>query len=369
MGTGMKKSVIVFAVIIAAGLILFAVNGGFDKSPAAYGTETFAGLIIASAGVCILLSILLSSLLRKMVKAANATNFLACQPIILFPYVYLVVLFIIAKVFLDAIDIPDLRNISADIVMDWINTIEGRIRSASDSSFWIIWLSAMIYPSLLIGSMICAFRLRPAELAPEKAAGMNIAIKALHIPSHIIHFNIGIIGLAASLVWSGILLFALFMGAITLAVSGTYALAVVTGMYRSHRIKGGTAALLAVLSYLPLADIIVSIVICVMANSRSDMQTAIPAQAAQYTPRPAQYTPQPAQQYTAAPAAQQGAAPIIGYDPQTGVPIYAQPVGYDPQTGAPIYAQPVGYDPQTGAPIFPPAVPQTSGTEIDPDGF
>jgi len=36
-----------------------------------------------------------------------------------------------------------------------------------------------------------------------------------------------------------------------------------------------------------------------------------------------------------------------------------QPIGYDPQTGAPIYAQPVqpqpiGYDPQTGAPIYQP---------------
>jgi hypothetical protein len=36
-----------------------------------------------------------------------------------------------------------------------------------------------------------------------------------------------------------------------------------------------------------------------------------------------------------------------------------QPIGYDPQTGAPIYAQPVqpqpiGFDPQTGAPIYQP---------------
>jgi len=36
-----------------------------------------------------------------------------------------------------------------------------------------------------------------------------------------------------------------------------------------------------------------------------------------------------------------------------------QPIGYDPQTGAPIYgqpaqAQPIGYDPQTGAPIYQP---------------
>ena len=28
-----------------------------------------------------------------------------------------------------------------------------------------------------------------------------------------------------------------------------------------------------------------------------------------------------------------GGAPIVGYDPQTGKPIYAQPMGYDPQTG------------------------------------
>ena len=33
-------------------------------------------------------------------------------------------------------------------------------------------------------------------------------------------------------------------------------------------------------------------------------------------------------------------APIVGYDPQTGKPIYAQLMGYDPQTGKPIYAQP-----------------------------
>ena len=30
-------------------------------------------------------------------------------------------------------------------------------------------------------------------------------------------------------------------------------------------------------------------------------------------------------------------APISGYDPQTGKPIYAKPKGFDPQTGKPIY--------------------------------
>ena len=32
-----------------------------------------------------------------------------------------------------------------------------------------------------------------------------------------------------------------------------------------------------------------------------------------------------------------GAAPITGYDPATGKPIYAKIKGYDPKTGAPIY--------------------------------
>lgn len=30
-------------------------------------------------------------------------------------------------------------------------------------------------------------------------------------------------------------------------------------------------------------------------------------------------------------------APVIGYDPNTGAPVYAKPYGYDPNTGAPIY--------------------------------
>ncbi len=30
-------------------------------------------------------------------------------------------------------------------------------------------------------------------------------------------------------------------------------------------------------------------------------------------------------------------APVVGYDPNTGAPVYAQPSGYDPNTGAPIY--------------------------------
>ena len=32
-------------------------------------------------------------------------------------------------------------------------------------------------------------------------------------------------------------------------------------------------------------------------------------------------------------------APVTGYDPATGKPIYAQPKGYDPKTGKPIYEE------------------------------
>lgn len=47
----------------------------------------------------------------------------------------------------------------------------------------------------------------------------------------------------------------------------------------------------------------------------------------------------------------------IGYDPQTGAPVYAQPVqaqpvGYDPQTGAPIYAQTGHMRPESQLPLI-----------------
>ncbi len=32
-----------------------------------------------------------------------------------------------------------------------------------------------------------------------------------------------------------------------------------------------------------------------------------------------------------------GSAPVVGYDPNTGAPIYARPAGFDPNTGAPVY--------------------------------
>ena len=32
-------------------------------------------------------------------------------------------------------------------------------------------------------------------------------------------------------------------------------------------------------------------------------------------------------------------APVAGYDPKTGKPIYAKPKGYDPKTGKPIFAE------------------------------
>ena len=32
-----------------------------------------------------------------------------------------------------------------------------------------------------------------------------------------------------------------------------------------------------------------------------------------------------------------GGAPVVGYDPKTGKPIYGKPVGFDPQTGEPIF--------------------------------
>jgi Domain of unknown function (DUF4190) len=47
----------------------------------------------------------------------------------------------------------------------------------------------------------------------------------------------------------------------------------------------------------------------------------------------------------------------IGYDPQTGAPIYGQPVqtqpvGYDPHTGAPIYGQPGYMRPESQLPLI-----------------
>ena len=75
---------------------------------------------------------------------------------------------------------------------------------------------------------------------------------------------------------------------------------------------------------------------------------------------PAQnFNPNPAPSYNPEPAPVE--PKIVGYDPDTGVPVYetAAPkiVGYDPNTGAPIYESAktpkiVGYDPNTGAPIY-----------------
>jgi hypothetical protein len=37
------------------------------------------------------------------------------------------------------------------------------------------------------------------------------------------------------------------------------------------------------------------------------------------------------------PGMMSGGAPVVGYDPKTGKPIYGKPKGFDPQTGEPIY--------------------------------
>lgn len=68
----------------------------------------------------------------------------------------------------------------------------------------------------------------------------------------------------------------------------------------------------------------------------------------------------------------------IGFDTQTGEPIYAdagavapQPIGFDTQTGEPIYAdvgavapQPIGFDTQTGEPIYAGGAPSTDEPTI-----
>ncbi len=90
-----------------------------------------------------------------------------------------------------------------------------------------------------------------------------------------------------------------------------------------------------------------------------DPQTGQPIYQQPQQPQITGYDPQ-----TGQPIYQQAAPQIVGYDPKTGQPIYqqaaAQPqpqiIGYDPKTGQPIYQQAapqiVGYDPKTGQPIY-----------------
>jgi len=105
------------------------------------------------------------------------------------------------------------------------------------------------------------------KLTPERGVMASMIIKVAQIPIYIFHFIVGVMGLFMSVWGIGFILFAIIIDLFTIAVSGTFLLAGIIGLYRKEKISKKEMILYGIASYVYCVDVVISIYICIKVNN------------------------------------------------------------------------------------------------------
>lgn len=122
-------------------------------------------------------------------------------PLIIYPYVYLIVLLIYILV---ALFVPSDHE-----------------QTATDMSMKMIYYGAIVYNIyVLCFSIYHSVSIIRKKIPAYEAAKMNLVIKSLHIPSYCFHFFMGFIGAAMSIWGIGFLLVAFVVTVLSILLTG-----------------------------------------------------------------------------------------------------------------------------------------------------
>lgn len=155
-------------------------------------------------------------------------------PLMLFPYAYLIWLFLLS-----------------DFIPDNINS-----------------LMPEIYTTLtFVLTIISTFLVAKNKNSAASAAKQNLIVKAVQIPAYIFHFILGLTGLIASVWGIGFIMIAVIVDLMTIILTGIFAIGCNVKIYRQGVISKGTAVITSIFSFVYCIDLIIAIILLVISKS------------------------------------------------------------------------------------------------------
>lgn len=180
----------------------------------------------------------------KLFKRYPKSYIWANIPIMIYPYVYMIVLYIAGKTSTIA------RSFGMDINHDISNT-----------TLEISFILVIIYHPLICGTLIADFvSAIKGYLTPKSMAVSSLIVKSVQVPAYIFHYLLGIVGVVTNVITGfAPLWLALFIDFVTISLTGAFTTANSVGLCRCRIISKPIAVLASLLSFvfcIDLADVI-----------------------------------------------------------------------------------------------------------------
>lgn len=159
-----------------------------------------------------------------------------CIPIAAYPYAYILASLIIAALS----DVPFITDEAMAVI----------------SVLLVIGYQALVIAVLIYYIVLAAKN----KMDAKKAAKLNLIVKGVHIPAYIFHFIVGLFGLLMSVWGIGLLMAAVIIDAVTIIVSGTFALCCSIRIKKENLMPTWAVILTAIGSYTFCADVVIAAV-------------------------------------------------------------------------------------------------------------
>lgn len=172
-------------------------------------------------------------------------KYLKMIPVILYPYMYMVILGVYG-VFTDALP-DDYSNIAL-------------------LGLFVVAVVYNVYSFVIV--IVNAVQGARGKMTAREAARMNLIIKGVQIPAYILHFIMGLIGLALSVWGIGIILWALLIDLLTILLTGISSIGCSIRMRKEGLLSTAAAILMGIGSFIYCADLVIAIVYVVKARKK-----------------------------------------------------------------------------------------------------
>ena len=172
-------------------------------------------------------------------------KYLKMIPVILYPYIYIFILAVF-RGFMDAL--PSDYNTFAVVGLLLVAVI------------YNLYCFVIVIVNAVQGAR--------GKMTAREAARMNLIIKAVQIPAYILHFIMGLIGMALSVWGIGIILWALLIDFLTILLTGISSIGCSIRMRKEGLLSSTAATLMGIGSFIYCADVVIAIVYMVKARKK-----------------------------------------------------------------------------------------------------
>lgn len=160
-------------------------------------------------------------------------KYLKAIPLMLYPYAYLIVIFLL----------PTLWDFAGD-------QYSGKVIPVLFIGCQVLAIVSAVYPFFMVGQ---------EKYNASDMVKLNLFVKGLQIPAYLFHFLLGMAGLMLSVWGIGFILFAALIDLLTILFSGLHACAAVYALKKSGAVSMKKAWLLGICSFLYCIDLMVAV--------------------------------------------------------------------------------------------------------------